>query len=124
MQSQLPSGTQAVREVAARLEAMIQEGGFQRRPAPLRARSDEAVRVGRPAVASPLFAADQGLVAVSSGERAPRWTPAHAQARDRSLAGTARLMLSTRRHRHFKQQPAPSSRSDWRPRVGACDEAT
>jgi GntR family transcriptional regulator, sialic acid-inducible nan operon repressor len=82
-------------EVAARLEAMIQESGYQ--PGDQLPSERELMKqfgVGRPAVREALFSLQtMGLVAVSSGERA-RVTRPTPKLVIESLAGTARLMLS------------------------------
>jgi GntR family transcriptional repressor for pyruvate dehydrogenase complex len=92
-------------EVAARLEAMIQEGGYQ--PGDQLPSERDLMKqfgVGRPAVREALYSLQtMGLVAVSSGERA-RVTRPTPKLVIESLAGTARLMLSEPDGiRHFQQ---------------------
>jgi GntR family transcriptional repressor for pyruvate dehydrogenase complex len=92
-------------EVAARLEAMIQEGGYQ--PGDQLPSERDLMKqfgVGRPAVREALFSLQtMGLVAVSSGERA-RVTRPTPKLVIESLAGAARLMLSEPDGiRHFQQ---------------------
>lgn len=92
-------------EVAARLEAMIQEGGYQ--PGDQLPSERELMKqfgVGRPAVREALYALQtMGLVAVNSGERA-RVTRPTPKLVIESLAGAARLMLSEPDGiRHFQQ---------------------
>jgi len=92
-------------EVAVRLEAMIQEGGYQ--PGDQLPSERDLMKqfgVGRPAVREALFSLQtMGLVAVSSGERA-RVTRPTPKLVIESLAGAARLMLSEPDGiRHFQQ---------------------
>lgn len=92
-------------EVAARLEAMIQEGQYA--PGDQLPSERDLMKlfgVGRPAVREALFALHKmGLVAVSSGERA-RVTVPSPKVVFESLAGTARHLLATSDGvRHFQE---------------------
>jgi GntR family transcriptional repressor for pyruvate dehydrogenase complex len=82
-------------EVAARLEAMIQEGGYQ--PGDQLPSERDLMKqfgVGRPAVREALFSLQKmGLVAVNSGERA-RVTQPTPQVVVEALSGAARHLLS------------------------------
>lgn len=82
-------------EVALRLEAMIQEGGYrQGDQLPSERELMKQFGVGRPAVREALFALQtMGLVAINSGERA-RVTRPTPKLVIESLAGAARLLLS------------------------------
>lgn len=92
-------------DIAARLEAMIQEGRYA--PGDQLPSERDLMKlfgVGRPAVREALFALQKmGLVAVSSGERARVTAPSPKVVFD-SLGGTARHLLATADGvRHFQE---------------------
>lgn len=107
----IPEPSQAIprrklyEDVAARLEAMIQEGRYA--PGDQLPSERDLMKlfgVGRPAVREALFALQKmGLVAVNSGERARVTAPSPKVVFD-SLAGTARHLLATADGvRHFQE---------------------